>query len=69
MIIKKLTLKETTSDKEYTELCNTLEKQGVFRGCGNCDNKWIVVGFKDEVDYLAWAIATGFGELITVKEE
>lgn len=63
MIIKKLTLKPDTPDHEYTRLCNTAEKQGVFRACGNTDDKWIMLTFEDEIDFLAWSVAMGFAEM------
>ena len=54
---KKITLNESATDAAYKDLCETMEKQGVFAGCGNCDDKWIIGKWEDEEDYLDWACA------------
>ena len=58
-ILRTIQIKSTIPDHEYTELCNLMEKQGVFKACGSCDDKWIMVQFDDEIDYLAWLTAMG----------
>lgn len=63
MILKTIKLKEDTPDKTYTEFCNLCERQGVFRACGNCDDKWIMVNFENELDYLAWIFSLSGGTL------
>ena len=57
MILKKIQLKPDTTDSEYAEFCNLCEKQGIFRACGSCDDKWIIVQFEDEVDMAAWLVS------------
>jgi len=56
-MIKKIKLKENTTDKEYTKLCNELEKLGKFVSCGSCDDKWIIADFEDPIDFLAFCVA------------
>ena len=58
-ILRTIKLKDSTPDNKYTEFCNLVEKQGVFKACGSCDDKWIMVQFDDEVDYLAWLTHMG----------
>lgn len=57
MFIKKIVLKPETQDHIYTKICNRMEKQGVFMACGNCDDKWIMGKWDDEVDFFAWCVA------------
>ena len=59
MITKRIDLKPTTTDSQYTEICNLMTKQGVFMACGNCEEKWIMGSWEDEIDFLAWSIAMG----------
>jgi hypothetical protein len=66
MVLQKLTLKKSTTDIEYTRLCNFAEKQGIFRACGNCEEKWILLHFETDTDYLAWLIANNF---LTIVEK
>lgn len=66
MIVKKIKLKQSVSDSEYTALCNVCTRQGVFRACGSCEEKYIIVGFENEIDYAAWLVAMG---LAKVKED
>jgi len=59
MIIKTIQLKNDTPDHVYTQMCNVTETQGIFKACGNCDDKWIMVQFEDEISYVAWLVAMG----------
>jgi len=63
MIKQQIQLKNETPDSEYTKFCNMCEKDGVFVACGNCDDKWIIVKFEDELDQLAWLTAKGLIEM------
>jgi len=64
MITLQIKLKPTTKDQVYTELCNTMEQQKVFVGCGNCDEKWVIGQWEDEMDFLAWSVAMGLCKII-----
>ena len=57
MFLKKIVLKPETKDHIYTSLCNKMEKQGVFKACGSCDDKWIIGQWEDVVDFFAWCVA------------
>jgi hypothetical protein len=57
MITNTIKLKESSTDADYTKLCNLMEKQGVFKACGSCDDRWIMGVWEDELDYTAWALA------------
>lgn len=63
-MLRTITLKPDTPDNVYTDLCNTMTKQGVFNACGNCDDKWVMGRWEDEFDYLAWSVAMGLGKII-----
>ena len=64
MIMKRIDLKSETKDADYTTLCNTMTKQGVFKACGNCDEKWVIGKWEDDIDFLAWSVAMGLGKLV-----
>ena len=65
---RKITLKESATDAEYKELCEMMERQDVFAGCGNCDNKWIMGKWENETDFAAWCIATLGMEVVSETE-
>jgi hypothetical protein len=64
MLIKRINLKNDIPDNEYTSMCNKIDKQGKLRGCGNCDDKFVIVSFEDEIDFAAWMIAMAGGKVI-----
>ncbi len=66
MILKQINLKPETPDEVYKDFCEMVQAQGVFKACGNPDEKWIMVQFEDEVDYFAWVLATFMG--LDIKE-
>jgi len=53
-MLKIITLKSDTSDKIYKDLCETMERQGVFAGCGSPDDKWVCGRWENDIDFLAW---------------
>lgn len=59
MFKRQIFFKAETKDSVYTELCNKMKGQGVFFACGNCDDKWIMGKWDDEVDFFAWCVAMG----------
>lgn len=59
MIRKQITLKPETPDSEYTRICNIFDKDKRLVSCGSPDNKWMIVDFEDELDYMAFLVATG----------
>jgi hypothetical protein len=58
MITITIILNPETEDRIYTELCDKMERQGVLRACGSCDDKWVMGKWDSEEDYLAWYLAT-----------
>lgn len=62
-MLKKINLSSKLTETQYTALCNKLEKQGIFRQCGSCDDKRIIVGFENEADFVAWCVAVGFVDI------
>lgn len=66
-MIVKIKLKNKTSDNDYTQLCNKTENQGIFVACGNCDDKWIMLRFDNNIDYLAWLTAAGIVSCKPIK--
>jgi len=63
-LTRKIVLNPETQDHIYTELCSRMEKQEVFVTCGNCDDKWIIGKWEDEVDFLVWCVAMGMATLV-----
>ena len=63
MFTKQIVLKPETKDNIYTELCNTMERQGVFLSCGSCDDKWVIGKWEDGIDFMAWCVAMGLGSI------
>ena len=55
--IKKLTL-NSFSDGEYKRLCIIAEKTGVFKACGNTENKWLMLRFKTKSAGEKWFMET-----------
>ncbi len=67
MIIKQINLKPDCPDEVYTEFCEMTQRQGVFKACGNPDEKWIMVQFETEIDYISWAVATFMSDMKEVE--
>ena len=68
-IITTIQIKKDTPDHLYTAFCNKVEEQGIFKACGSCVDKWIMVEFKDEFDQLAWMTAMGITAVKKVKSD
>ena len=68
-IIKKIILKPSASDKTYTEMCNLMEKQGVFVSCGSPNDKWILGKWDNEIDFMAWCVALSEAKATKGKTE
>jgi hypothetical protein len=68
MVMKKMILRKEIPDNEYTRICNLAEKQGVFVSCGDIKDKWILLNFKHELDFLVWIIGNS-GVISTKKTE
>ena len=54
MIIKKVTLNPDTPDEIYTEFGEMMQEDGVFKACGNPDNKWVMGRWKSEEQFNEW---------------
>lgn len=54
MITKTVTLKEDTNDKVYSQFVDDCKSQNIFVACGNPDDKWVMIRFKNVENYEAW---------------
>ena len=67
-VTKVITLKENTPDEVYSRFVDLAKKQGVFKACGNPDEKWIMVKFDNEVECLAWMVGMGLAQVSAMEE-
>jgi hypothetical protein len=68
-IIKKITLNQNTTDKDYRRFVEMCENDGVLLSCGNPDNKFVIVKFADEIDEAAWLCAKGLAKPVFVNDK
>lgn len=61
-ILKKISLSESISNKDYRKFVDMTKRQGIFTACGNTEDKWVIVRFEDELDESAWLVAMGLAK-------
>lgn len=67
-VIKKIALSQKMPTGDYTELCNIMERQGVFVACGNVEQKWVIGRWEDDLDFFAWCVAMGIAKISNMRE-
>ena len=68
-IIKKICFSKNMSNIDYKKFVEMTERQGIFKACGNTEDKWVMVKFEDELDESAWLVAMGLAKAKIISEK